>query len=133
MLSGGGIARLNANAKAEKVQGMKPQTTTLNIGEPNPFFAYSDEWCFFKWLQRIKAVKRVRGTPQGLLVEINDPIDDGSLRDLIALLTRYSMDTRCLAALSNPKNEAWFKKPSKFWFRGVFGIKRRGGKHKRRT
>ena len=102
------------------MKSKKTLTRFLNVGDPSPFFAYSDEWAFFNWLKRIKAIKHVVGTPKGLRIEVNDPIDDSSLMDLIALLTRYSMSKRCLSIFSNPKNAKWFKKSGTFWFRDIF-------------
>lgn len=92
----------------------------LTIQGPNSFFSYEDEKRFFGWLEEIPAVKYVTGGTNGLAITIDDPIDDESLRELIAIYARYHLDMRALAVFCNENNEEWFKNKSKFWFSSTF-------------
>ncbi|UWU74882.1 hypothetical protein N2603_33255 [Bradyrhizobium huanghuaihaiense] len=80
----------------------------IAIREPAPFFSNGDEDSFFHWLKSIDAVKDFVGSPRGLEVTLEDPVEDLSLRELIGLLTRYGLDMRCLRGLRTQQNEAWF-------------------------
>jgi hypothetical protein len=92
----------------------------LLIDEPRRFFSYQDEKHFFQWLEEITAVKEVVGGVNGLTVKLEAPIDDLDLRDLIAVLTRYGIDRKCLASLLNDSNRAWFADPKMYWYSAVF-------------
>ena len=92
----------------------------LTIAEPPLWFAYSDEKNFFGWLESIPSVGKVVGTGKGLELQLKDPVDDESLRDLIALLTRYGLDRSVLAPLATAKNRSWFKNKKSFWYDSVF-------------
>jgi len=93
----------------------------LVVKEPSIFFSYLDEENFFRWLAAIPAVKGVVRVGPALEVAIDEPIDEASLRDLIALLRRYGVDMKVLKDLVNPDNEAWFRSPVAYWFDSVFG------------
>ena len=84
------------------------------------WFAYSDERNFFGWLESIPSVVKVVGTGRGLELQLKEPVDDESLRDLIALLTRYNLDRSVLAVLATVKNRSWFKDKRKYWYVSVF-------------
>ncbi|WP_210347630.1 hypothetical protein [Bradyrhizobium diazoefficiens] len=90
------------------------------ISEPVPFFSDGDEDSFFHWLKSIDAVKDFAGSPRGLEVELEDPVEDVSLGELIGLLTRYGLDTKCLRRLRTPQNEAWFADEQMYWHKSVF-------------
>jgi len=98
----------------------------LIIPQPVPYFSQEDENHFFRWLKRIKAVQgNIVGSKHGLHLTLSDPVDDDSLYDLIALLKRYSVDMRCLATLCTPANESWFRSSRKYWYRAIFGRRRK--------
>jgi len=92
----------------------------LTIEEPSLFFSYRDEEHFFTWLESISAVQNVTRSARGLDLKLSHEVDDASLLDLIALLTRYGLDRKCLRKLSTAKNQHWFKKSKKYWYRAVF-------------
>lgn len=93
---------------------------TLIIKEPNPFFSYLDEKSFFDWLESIPAVKSVVGTPQGLEVSLESPLDEKNLSDLIAVMHRYGIEKKHLRDLCTSENESWFKNTDKYWYKSVF-------------
>ena len=83
------------------------------------YFSQLDEDHFFAWLQEIPAVKRVT---VGLEVVVKEPIDKASLYDLIAVMTRYGLDRKCLRPLcESHKDRRWFADPKKYWHKAVFG------------
>jgi hypothetical protein len=51
----------------------------LVIDEPNPYYCQTDENHFFAWLQSIPVVKEVKGTPSGLELIVQLPVDKASL------------------------------------------------------
>ena len=92
----------------------------LQLPQQIVYYSDADEANFFRWLQQVPAVKDVKGGPSGLEVAVNVPIDDDSLRELIALLTRYSLEKDSLRHLLTPENEHWFRKKGMYWFESVF-------------
>ena len=104
---------------------IKKATRSLVIEEPKLWFAYSDEKNFFHWLESIPAVGKVVRVDSGLQVQFKRSVDDESLRDLIALMTRYDLNRGVLAALVTAKNRSWFKNNKKsFWHKSVFPVVR---------
>lgn len=93
----------------------------LTIPEPQLWYAYKDEKHFFKWLESISSVKKVVHRGVRLELTLEDPLSDGDLMDLIALLKRYRLNMTCLRVLCNSSNQHWFKRSNKFWYRQVFG------------
>ena len=88
----------------------------LTIKEPVPFFSEEDENSFFRWLQSIPAVRKVVGTPEGLKLTLIEP-DKLSIYELIALLTRYQLDRRCLRDIcESSKERAWFRRKEMYWY-----------------
>jgi len=80
-----------------------------------------DEKSFFDRLQALRCVVSVVGAPDGLHVLLSKPPTDLQLRELIALLYRYDLDMRPLAALRTERNAAWFSDRKKaFWHSSVF-------------
>lgn len=90
------------------------------IKEPLPFYSYLDEKNFFRWLESIPAVKNVVGTSKGLELSIEMPIDEPNLRDLIAIMKRYSLDMKSLKTFCDSTNDAWFKNQTAYWYKSVF-------------
>ena len=96
---------------------------TILIKEPQ-FYCYQDEKHFFDWLGGLEALKEVKRTSKGLALSIEAPIDDASLADLIALLTRYRIDRRELKVFLNAENQDWFGRSRAYWYRSVFKTER---------
>jgi len=93
----------------------------LTIDGPGPFYSQNDEDHFFNWLQSIPGIERVRGVGQKLEITIHHPMARDSLYDLIALLTRYSLDRRPLKPLCDEQPGNYFREPGKYWHAAVYG------------
>jgi hypothetical protein len=50
----------------------------------------------------------------------DDPIDDNSLRELIALHFRYKIYMKRLAAFETDENRKWFRNSRAYWYSRVF-------------
>jgi hypothetical protein len=98
---------------------MKQQN--IVIKEPGPFYSPQDEDYFFEWLQSISEVKEVSRVKGGLQVTIEEPVNEGCLADLMAVLSRYSVGLKPLKALCAANNEKWFRDPLKYWYLEIFG------------
>jgi hypothetical protein len=86
--------------------------------QPVVYFSQLDEDHFFAWAQEIDCVTSI---DMGYLHIAPEKVDEESLRDILALLERYKLSAKALAALCNPQNESWFKNPQAFWYQEVFG------------
>jgi hypothetical protein len=85
------------------------------------YYAYSDEKAFFTWLESIKGVRRVQGIGNQLVIHLRSKrLSDQTLRDLIAIYTRYEGDMSQLATFLTPKNKDWFKNKNAYWHASVF-------------
>jgi len=86
------------------------------------YYSQLDEAAFFKWLESIAGVKKVVGTPDGLMVSLRSSrLSEPALRDLIALHFRYSLPMHRLAQFETPQNRSWFRAPHMYWHDRVFG------------
>ena len=90
------------------------------IPHPKSFYCELDEDHFFAWLKDIPAIKNVTGTPKGLELDIDEPVDKTSFYELVGLLARYDLDQRCLRPLAESNPDPWFKDPANYWHRSVF-------------
>lgn len=52
---------------------------------------------------------------------ISSRLSEASLRDLLALFTRYEIPMAQLAQFRTSKNEHWFAAPNMYWHKRVFG------------
>lgn len=93
----------------------------LSIPEPAKYFCEADEEHFFGWLQGLPAVKSVAGTPTGLDVTIETPIDKLSFYELAGLLTRYQLPLTSLRVLCADQRDPWFHDAQNYWYAAVFG------------
>lgn len=93
----------------------------LHIPEPTRFYCESDEDHFFAWLESIPAVKAVVGTPEGLNLTIEVPIDRLSFYELVGLMTRYQLDKKSLRQLCEGHADPWFNDAKNYWYTSVFG------------
>ena len=95
---------------------------TVTLHGPT-YLSEGDETAFFAWLERIPGVTTVKGEhPDKLTVQIDDAkFTDKTLRELIAVHHRYGVAMRDLARFETSGNRSWFRKPTAYWHRAVFG------------
>ena len=85
------------------------------------FYSPADEAAFFRFAESIKAVRRIEGVGDSIILHIASRISHESLRDLIALFERYRIPRMSqLAQLLSPSNRSWFADSKKFWYKKVF-------------
>lgn len=94
----------------------------LLIPEPSVYYCEPDEEHFFSWLRAIPAIREVTGTPAGLELIVDEPIDKVSFYELVGLLTRYGLDSKCLQPLCCLQTDPWFNDPKNYWYANVFGV-----------
>jgi hypothetical protein len=87
---------------------------------PVRYYSQLDEDSFFEWVQKIPCVTSIAG---GVIHVKSTRISESNLRDLIAIMFRYKLPMSQLQQFCNAKNEHWFKAPSAFWHKPVFGSK----------
>lgn len=58
------------------------------------FYSQADEAAFFHFVNNIKAVRRVEGVNDSILLQVSSRPSQESLRDLDALFTRYRISDR---------------------------------------
>ena len=84
------------------------------------FGSQLDEKHLFEWAMEI--VGFVRWQQQTLVVRSH--LSEASLRDLLALFSRYEIPMGQLAQFLNSRNKRWFGAPNTYWHKRVFGDKR---------
>jgi hypothetical protein len=84
------------------------------------FFSEGDELAFFESIRRIKAVRRVEGSGDSILLHVPRRLSDTALREIIALFQRYRISMRQLAQFLSETNSRWFADPQKSWHKRVF-------------
>jgi hypothetical protein len=89
------------------------------------FLSEGDEAAFFRLLHENKAIRRIEGEGRSLYLHVRSHPSDRSLRDLLAIFHRYHISMRQLAQFASGANRSWFEVPGKYWYRRVFGGKRR--------
>ena len=81
-----------------------------------------DEAAFFGWLKSIRGVVEVEGIGRQLVVTLRSQrLSDTTLKELIALHTRYRLPMHLLAQFETSKNRSWFRSRHAHWYRKVFG------------
>lgn len=82
-----------------------------------------DEISFFEWLKKIEAVQDIKGVGDEIWLSVSSSaVDDESLRELIAIFSRYKIELSQLSQFKNKSNEDWFYLNKKaFWRKGIFG------------
>ncbi len=94
---------------------------TLVWQAPMTYLSAGDEAAFFTWLQSIPGVVAVRGVGRELHVSLKSRrISQASLRELIALYSRFGGRLSELAQFENTSNTTWFRSPAAIWYAGVF-------------
>ena len=88
---------------------------------PLSFYSRADEAAFFSWLKSIPEVKSVTGVGRELHIELsNDVVSETSLRELLAIYSRYNGNMKELAKFVTPENESWLKNKESYWYASVF-------------
>lgn len=82
------------------------------------FNSQLDERHLFEWAMEISGA--VRWEQNTLLLKSLN-VSQASLRDLLALFSRYRIPMKQLAQFRNSKNEGWFAAPHMYWHTQVFG------------
>ena len=99
---------------------MNDRPTQL-VAHATRFFSAHDEAAFFEWLDKLKCVADYHGEGRNLLIRLKDePVDDASLRELLALFSRYNIEMSQLAAFETDLNRAWFRASNTYWHATVF-------------
>lgn len=81
------------------------------------FGSQLDEKHLFEWVAEIPGV--LRWERDTLVVRTN--LSKTSLRELLALFSRYKIPMAQLAQFRTSRNEGWFVAPGKYWHTRVFG------------
>jgi len=92
----------------------------ITIPKPGRYYAYMDEYHFFRWLERIKRVTGVKWDGHGLEVTIDGKLDADGLSELIALMTRYELEMDCLQELCLTVDKEQFACSGTYWYDAVF-------------
>ena len=86
--------------------------------QPVVYYSQLDEDQFFAWSQEIPCIKSI---DRGYLHIQESEVNEQTMRELLAIMQRYRLSAKPLAALCTPENESWFKDKDKFWYQDVFG------------
>lgn len=84
------------------------------------FGSQLDEKNLFQWAAEIPGFLRWE---QDTLV-VRSRLSEASLRDILALFSRYGIPMQQLAQFENPKNTAWFRAPHMYWHKQIFGAQK---------
>jgi hypothetical protein len=86
------------------------------------FYSDGDEAAFFEWLGKISAVDGSKGVGRVLHISVaRDRVDEEALRELLALFFRFGIDMRQLSVFDSDVFATWFRSPTSYWFKAVFG------------
>lgn len=98
------------------------KTRTQLVAHSVRFLSECDEEAFFCWLKQLDCVEGFHGQGLDLFISVSEnPLKDESLRELLALFSRYRVDMTQLACFENDANRSWFRDARAYWFRDVFG------------
>lgn len=81
------------------------------------FGSQLDERHLFEWAMQISGALRWE---QDTLIVKSLNLSQSSLRDLVALFSRYQIPMKQLAQFRNSRNEVWFASPQTYWYKRVF-------------
>lgn len=85
------------------------------------YYSYFDEKHFYAWLESLDGVVAVRGTAQGLCIDLqNRYLSKLGAYELIALFTRYGYPLSPIAPHINPEDQDYFHDPSARWFKALY-------------
>jgi len=86
------------------------------------FYSDADESAFFTFARGIKAVQKVGGVGDSIILHVTARPSQQSLRDLVALFIRYRISgMRQLAQFLFTTNRRWFADTRKAWHKKIFG------------
>ena len=85
--------------------------------QPVYYYSQLDEDHFFTWAQQIPCIVSI---DNGYLHIEPSKLDEGNLRDLLAIMERYKLPKSQLSGLCNQTNEKWFKNPKAYWYAEIF-------------
>ncbi|VVD89579.1 hypothetical protein PIN31115_01523 [Pandoraea iniqua] len=86
------------------------------------FLSSGDESAFFAWLKGIGFVNQVKGQGTTLFISIDESlIDEGGVRELLALFRRYDVDMAQLIVFDRDEFADWFRDDRSYWHPYVFG------------
>lgn len=94
---------------------------------PGPtFYSQTDEASFFGWLKAISGVVRIAGEHRSLILTLrSNRLSQEALRDLLAIHFRYNIPMSGLARFETSQSASWFREPTAFWYKQIFGKRRR--------
>ncbi|NNM65014.1 MAG: hypothetical protein HKL99_10450 [Burkholderiales bacterium] len=85
------------------------------------FYSAGDEDAFFRWLRSLPCIARYYGVgPTLRILVVPHLVDEGMLRELLAMFRRYSVDMRQLALFDKPEFADWFRNDKAYWHKAVF-------------
>jgi hypothetical protein len=119
---GGSFNDLRVEPKfVRPVRRGRRSVTTLFALSLGWFYSQGDEDRFFEGLHRLRAVRSARGIGKELIVEMDvRRLSQSDLRELIALLRRYRIPRKPLAALAKMERFSWLdRKPWRAIVRGT--------------
>lgn len=104
---------------SEKMNSMDEKTIRFREAR---YYSYLDEKYFYAWLESLEDVVAVRGTVEGLCVELRTTLLSRSCaHDLLALFSRYGYPLAPIKPHINPDDIAYFRDPAAYWFEELYG------------
>ncbi len=98
----------------------KPSSVDL-VASHVHYLSEEDEEAFFRWLETIPCVARVKGIGAELHLTVKlREVTDERLREILALFYRYDVDMKQLAVFRNDVNASWFSRSTAYWYSRVF-------------
>jgi hypothetical protein len=95
---------------------MNNKSTIELKAEHVKYYSQYDEDAFFGWLGKIECVTETGGKGYTLSITVRtDLVDQGAMRDLLALFHRYHIDKSQLLKLVRPEFASWFHDKEKYW------------------
>lgn len=89
---------------------IKEKNIKLEVNPVGPFFSDEDEAFFFRWLDKIKCVKKYEGRSHTLCIEVDSTlISENELREMVALFLRYDVDMKQLSVFKQSKFSRWLE------------------------
>lgn len=84
------------------------------------YYSPLDEKHMFEWAKELSCFIDWDGDT---LVVRSRRISQEALRDLLALFRRYEIPMDQLAQFENATNRHWFRAPTAYWYKFVFGVR----------
>ena len=91
------------------------------IADSVRFYSACDEDLFFAWIGKIPCISKCEGKGVELFLTVDrDRVEDGCLREMLALFLRYEVDMGQLSDFMTEKNASWFFNKNSYWYEKVF-------------